>query len=139
MQKLENMKKILDFLGAAKVFFFATVDGGRPRVRPFGFYMEHQGRLYFGMGTHKEVWKQLAANPYVEICAHKPGGMDWVRVSGKAVVDANPDTVKTAFAKAPFLKDIYSKESGLTLGLVYLEGGAADFMGQTGKLETVTF
>jgi len=133
------MQKVLDFLAAARVFFFATVDGGRPRVRPFGFFMEHKGRLYFGMGTHKDVWKQLQANPNVEVCAHKADSMDWIRIVSKAVADPSPDTSKAAFEKAPFLSGIYTRENGLTLGLVYLEGAHADFMGQTGKLETVTF
>jgi uncharacterized pyridoxamine 5'-phosphate oxidase family protein len=134
------MKKVIDFLTEAQVFYFATVDGNTPKVRPFGFFMEYKGKLYFGMGTHKDVWKQVTANPSVEICALKPAqDQRWVRIYGKAVVDDSPGALAAAFEKAPFLKTIYNEQSGLKMGLVWVDSGKADFMGKTGKAETVSF
>jgi uncharacterized pyridoxamine 5'-phosphate oxidase family protein len=134
------MKKVVDFLTEAKVFYFATVDGNKPKVRPFGFFMEHNGKLYFGMGTHKEVWKQVNANPLVEICALKPTeDQEWVRIYGKAVVDSDPAALAAAFEKMPHLKTIYTEQSGLKMGLVWIDQGKADFMGRTGKAETLSF
>jgi uncharacterized pyridoxamine 5'-phosphate oxidase family protein len=134
------MKRIIDFLTEAKVFYFATIDGDRPRVRPFGFFMEHKGRLYFGMGTHKEVWKQALANPQVEVCALKPSqDQEWVRIYGRAVPDSDPGTLAAAYEKAPFLKTIYNEQSGLTMGLLWIDEGKADYMGRTGKAETLSF
>jgi len=134
------MQKVLDFLAAARVFFFATVDGGRPRIRPFGFFMEYSGKLYFGMGTHKAVWKQVTANPNVEICSLKPGpDREWIRISGKAVADDSPEALQAAFAKMPHLKEVYSEKSGLTMGLVWINDGKAEFNGKPGSTETVSF
>lgn len=49
------MQKVVDFLTANPVFQFATVEGDQPRVRPFGFHMVDNGRLYFITGTAKKV------------------------------------------------------------------------------------
>ncbi|MDR1956825.1 MAG: pyridoxamine 5'-phosphate oxidase family protein [Treponema sp.] len=134
------MKQIIDFLTEAKVFYFATIDGNTPKIRPFGFFMEHKGRLYFGMGTHKEVWKQVIANPQVEVCALKSAqDYEWIRIYGRAVPDQDPDTLTAAFEKAPFLKTIYNEQSGLTLGLIWIDQGKAEFMGKAGKTETLSF
>ena len=80
------MSKINDFLCEAGVFFLATVDGDRPRVRPLGAHMEMDGKVIFGIGDFKEVYKQMLANPKVEIVACKQDG-HWMRYSGTAVFE----------------------------------------------------
>ena len=63
------MEKLLAFLKDAGTFFYASCDGDKPRVRPFGFFMELNGKFYVGMGQQKESYKQTIANPNVELCA----------------------------------------------------------------------
>jgi uncharacterized pyridoxamine 5'-phosphate oxidase family protein len=133
-----GLQTVTDFLTEAKVFFFTTVDGTRPRTRPFGFFMEHGGKLYFGMGTHKAVWKQVLANPEIEVGALKPDN-SWIRISGKAVVDSSAETLAAAFEKSPFLKTIYNDQSGLTMGLLWLKDGKAELNGPDNKNEEITF
>jgi uncharacterized pyridoxamine 5'-phosphate oxidase family protein len=102
--------------------------------------MEHKGKLYFGMGTHKDVWKQTLANSQVEICALKPNpDQDWVRIYGKAVVDSDPETLSKALEKMPHLKTIYNEQTGLKMGLVWIDEGKVDFMSMKGKTETISF
>lgn len=90
------MEKILKFLSENPTFYFATVEGNKPKVRPFGFFMEHEGRLYFGMGDHKFCYKQVQANKNVEISTANAQGQ-WIRISGTAVFDDREDTLKKAF------------------------------------------
>ena len=78
-------KEVYDFLAAHRPFYMATVDADTPRVRPMGFIMEHECKIWFGMGTHKNVYKQLRANPKVEIVTTGGPDSDWVRLSGEAV------------------------------------------------------
>lgn len=62
------MKNILDFLSARPAFQIAAVDGNNhPRVRLFGFVMEWKGLITFVTNTEKSVYREFAANPYVEI------------------------------------------------------------------------
>lgn len=42
-----TMKELQDKIGG--VFYFATVEDGEPRVRPFGFTMVFENKLYFGL------------------------------------------------------------------------------------------
>ena len=80
------MEKLLAFLKDAGTFFYASCDGDKPRVRPFGFFMELNGKFYVGMGQQKESYKQTIANPNVELCAMNKK-MQWIRVRGVAVPD----------------------------------------------------
>jgi uncharacterized pyridoxamine 5'-phosphate oxidase family protein len=132
------MKPILDFLAEAKTFYFATVDGDLPRVRPFGFFMEYGGRLYFGMGKHKESYSQLHKNPNVEVSATNAAER-WIRIRGIAEFDDDPQALRAAFEKVPFLKTIYNDETGFQMGLVYLMGGVAEITGMDGYHERFSF
>jgi uncharacterized pyridoxamine 5'-phosphate oxidase family protein len=45
MTEGEKMKRVLEFLKKAEVYYLATVDGNQPRVRPFGTINEFEGKL----------------------------------------------------------------------------------------------
>lgn len=47
------MKDLIDFLTTNPVCFFATVEDGHPRVRPFGFKFFEEGRFYFTTSNKK--------------------------------------------------------------------------------------
>ena len=74
------MKRVCNFLKEAKTYYLATVDGDKPKVRPFGTAHIFEGKLYIQTGKKKAVSEQIKKNPNVEICAMNGG--DWIRVSG---------------------------------------------------------
>ncbi len=57
------MSKVNEFLSETGVFFMATVDGNQPKLRPLGAHMEVDGKIIFGVGDFKNVYKQMVANP----------------------------------------------------------------------------
>lgn len=69
------MEKVVKFLKDAGTYYLATVEGDRPRVRPFGTAHIFEGRLYIQTGKKKDVSKQLHINPKAEICAFKDGAI----------------------------------------------------------------
>ncbi len=81
---MSGTSKIDAFLAEAGVFFMSTIDGDRPKSRPLGLHVEKDGRVYFGVGDFKPVYRQMLANPHVEIAACN--GRDWLRMSGTAVL-----------------------------------------------------
>lgn len=84
------------------------------------------GKIYFGVGRHKDVFHQIEKNPLVEICAYK--GMDIVRYYGKAVVEPeNPELFAKAAKVLPLLNQIYNEKTGLKLALFYIEDGKAEY------------
>lgn len=110
-------EKIVEFLSGAGCFYFSTVEGDQPRVRPFGFAMIINDKLYFGMGDHKRSYKQLQENPKCELCACKNG--EWIRVSGKAHFDLSVNDY--IFEKSPFAKAKYGEGTPLTHAAFYLD------------------
>lgn len=130
------MDEILNFL-AKRVFYVATVEGDKPRVRPFGFAMAHEGKLYFGTNEEKPTYHQLKANPNVEICTTSPDN-EWIRVSGRAVFDYRPETKVKAIEAAPFLAR-YTVPGNPVLALFYIEDGEATFASMKAPSRTVKF
>ena len=77
------MQEVHDFLKKCGAYYLATVEGDQPRVRPFGTIHLYEGKLYIQTGKSKDVSKQIAKNPKIEICAFD--GDQWLRVQATAV------------------------------------------------------
>jgi uncharacterized pyridoxamine 5'-phosphate oxidase family protein len=130
------MDKVINFLKENRTFYFATVDGDKPKVRPFGFCMEYNGKLYFGMGKHKQVYKQLEKNPNVEVCTADAKGQ-WIRISGVAVFDDSEEVNTKAFETMPMLKNIYNEKTGFKIGIIYLKDAVAEIADMKGSFEKI--
>ena len=118
------MSRINDFLTEAGVFFLATVDGDRPRLRPLGAHLEMDGKVIFGVGDFKEVYKQMTVNPHVEIVACKPDG-HWLRYTGTVVFETDPKYAEANLEAMPHLRNIYNEETGNKLMMFHLEDATA--------------
>ena len=113
------LQKTLKFLHDNKTFFIATIEDGKPRVRPFGLVIEHDGKLWFGTANTKAVYRQLQTNPNVEISATSQTA-DWIRLSGKAVFESNHDVKRKGFELLPMLANIYKGPEDPTFEVFYL-------------------
>ena len=106
------MKQVYDFLKKAQTYYLATIDGDRPRVRPFGTVNEFEGKLYIQTGKVKAVSSQIAANPKVEICAFCDG--EWIRVACELVEDDRVEARKSMPDAYPDLRGMYDENDGNT-------------------------
>lgn len=129
------MKETLDFLQQNAPFFIATLEGDKPKVRPFGFVMEHEGRLWFCTSNRKAVYKQLQDNPYFELTTAAPDRR-WIRVKGKAVFETTTALKEKALEAAPLLKKMYSVDDTI-FELFYIDEGEALFCSMNGEFRTV--
>ena len=116
------MKRVLDFLKKAEVYYLATVEGDQPRVRPFGTVNEFEGRLYVQTGKVKPTSKQLAANPKAEICAFTGGA--WIRVACELVEDDRFEARKSMLDAYPELRHMYDENDGNTQ-VFYMQNATA--------------
>jgi uncharacterized pyridoxamine 5'-phosphate oxidase family protein len=107
------------------------MEGNEPKVRPFGFAMEYEGKLYFCTNNKKSVYKQLMANPNCEISTANQKG-EWIRIKGKAVFDNNPAAKAKALEVSPFLTKMYSVDSPI-FEVFYLKDGEAAFCAMNGQ------
>lgn len=106
------MKRVLDFLKKAEIYYLATVDNDQPRVRPFGTINEFEGKLYIQTGKVKPTSRQLAANPKAEICAFTDG--EWIRVECELVEDDRFEAKKSMLDAYPNLRGMYNENDGNT-------------------------
>ena len=75
-------EKVAAFLSKAGIFYVGTVDGDKPRIRPFSWfdYDEKEDKLIFSTGSFKDVYHQLQENPHIEI--HAVAGPYFIRYDG---------------------------------------------------------
>ncbi|NMB34729.1 MAG: pyridoxamine 5'-phosphate oxidase family protein [Firmicutes bacterium] len=133
------MQEVFGFLQDNAPFFVSTVDEGNPRVRPFGFVMEFEGKLWFSTNNKKNVYKQLKTNPCVEISTASSDGK-WIRLKGKAVFDSDlaARAKDKAIETSPTLARMYKAADNPIFELFYLEEGEATFNSlATGESKTV--
>lgn len=101
----------------------ATVDGDKPRLRPLGAFIEDGDKLIFGVGDFKNVYRQMLANPNVEIVACKPDG-HWLRYTGRAVFETDDKYAKQMIAES-HLESVYNEQTGYKLMTFRLEDATA--------------
>ncbi len=130
------MSEVVKFLSDAGTFYVATVDGDKPKVRPFGLAIEHDGKIYFVTGNKKEVYKQLQTNPYFEVSTTAKDG-SWIRLKGKAVFENNIEVKKKAFDIIPALANLYNTPSDPVFEVFYIDEGEASIYSFTGAPKTI--
>ena len=118
------MEEVLKFLKECGVYYLATVEDGKPRVRPFGTAEIFENHLYIQTGNKKDVFKQIQKNPNVEICAFKDG--KWLRLRGILKQDDRYEARKDMLDKNPMLRGMYDENDGNT-EVLYFESAEAIF------------
>jgi uncharacterized pyridoxamine 5'-phosphate oxidase family protein len=130
------VKEVYEFLKKCNTYYLATVDGGQPRVRPFGTVDIFEDKLYIQTGKVKDVSKQMKANPRIEICAFD--GDVWIRVEATVVEDDRVEPRRHMLEAYPSLKELYSEEDGNSQ-VFYLKDATATFSSFTEKPRAIKF
>ena len=117
MNRLEQIKRFLDEAG---VFYITTVDGDKPKARPISFSMIDGDKLWFGVGTFKEVYKQLIANPNIEIICMNKG--QWMRYDGKAKFVENAILENKCLDLLGPIGKMY-RDNSWRMGMFYIDEG----------------
>ncbi len=133
---MENIEKVCKFLKDAGTYYLATVDEGKPRVRPFGTAHIFEGRLYIQTGKSKAVSRQLAKDGSAEICAFNKG--EWIRISGTLVDDDRVEARKSMLDAYPGLRGKYDENDGNTQ-VLYFKDATATIESFTKEPEVIKF
>ena len=136
--KLENMNEVQAYLKECGAFFIATVDGDQPRVRAFGVSEIINNRLYIMTGKVKDVYKQMDKNGKFEICALKPSGSEWMRLSGTLVNDETLAVKEEFLNRNESLKSMYKADDD-NMAVLYITNATARFCSFTEAERTVNF
>lgn len=100
------VNEIAGIFSESPMCFIATISGNEPRVRAFQYQFEQDGKLWFCTAKSKDVFKQIQANPSVQICAVKQD-MTWVRVTAKVSFEDNRSVKEHILDSQPLIKNIY--------------------------------
>lgn len=130
------MEEVRNFLKESEVYYLATIEDNKPKVRPFGTAEIFENHLYIQTGAKKDVYKQIMANPYVEICAFKDG--KWLRLSGKLTRDDRYIARKDMLDKNPSLRSMYDENDGNS-EVLYFTDAVATFYSFTEEPRVIKF
>lgn len=106
------MNEVYEFLKKCGTFYLDTVDGQKPRVRPFGAVNVFEDKLYIQTGKAKSVSKQMQENPYIEISGMAEG--KWIRLEAKVVRDERREAKSAMLDENPELRGMYSEDDDNT-------------------------
>ncbi|MFH0974387.1 MAG: pyridoxamine 5'-phosphate oxidase family protein [Spirochaetota bacterium] len=130
------MEEVIRFLKENPIGFLASVDNGKPRVRPFGFMLEENGKLYFCTGTVKDVYKQLKNVPSVEFSCLSKDFSKWLRVNGQIKFSDDAKIKEKIINSQPLVKSIYKTADNPVFTIFFIDNGNAslwDFSGNPPK------
>ncbi len=99
------MERALDFLRSHRDVAFATVENGKPKIRVFQIMQIDGETLYFATSAKKEVYRQLQANPSIELLAME--GDISVRVGGKADFNVEDAMQRKIYEGSAILQRLY--------------------------------
>lgn len=123
--KSHYMKEIIEYLKESKFQYLATVGlDEKPKIRPFQFMFEQDGKLWFCTSNQKEVFRELQRNPNVEICVSGEN-MSWLRLEGEVVFENNLRVKQRVMDESPLVKGIYKKANNPMFEVFYLKNGSA--------------
>jgi len=107
------MQEALYFLKNNKDVALATVSAdARPMVRAFQIMKVSGTTLYFATSSTKQVYKELQANPAIELLALKDNIS--VRAGGDASFDVSDALQQEIYDTNPVLQRLYSDYKSLT-------------------------
>lgn len=125
------MNEVVKFLKENPVQYLATVGrDGKAKCRPFMFAGEMDGKLWFCTNSTKDVYKDMQANPNIEVSVSSPK-YAWIRIGGKAVFENNMAAKEMCIAN-PIVKSQYGDVQNPIFEVFYLENAhavIADFSG----------
>ena len=130
------MNEVYQFLKECETYYLATIDGNKPRVRPFGTIDMFEGKLYIQTGKRKSVSKQIKENPNIEISGMSGG--KWIRVEAEAVLDERIEAQKHMLDEYPSLQGMYQPGDGNT-EVFYLKNVTAQICSFTDEPKILKF
>ena len=100
-------EEAIDIIRDAGFGFLATVENGRPKVRPMMPYLTEDGELLLAMLNRSRVIPQIKMNPFVEVC-FVDRKMWYARVSGEAKITNDIAKKQIVFENVPMLRQYFA-------------------------------
>ena len=127
------MEVIVRFLKENPVQFLATIGlDGKPKVRPFHFMMEDDGKFWFCTSNRKDVYAELKNAPYVELSVASPEHT-WLRLAGKVVFENNMAIKNRIMDECEMVRTVFRTADNPVFEVFYLEEAIESVSNLTGS------
>ncbi len=105
------MDLVVEMLHAYPMQYIGVIGrDGRPKVKPFEFKYEEDGKLWFDVMKHQETYRELMEHPYVEITVADRETTQWIRIDGKVRFVDLGDIKTKVIASSPVLQKVCERE-----------------------------
>jgi pyridoxamine 5'-phosphate oxidase len=108
---MKTIEEIREFANQNPATWVATVSADQPHLRAMAMWFADATGFYFHTGSQKRLYKQLNANPKVELAFFNPGDgmgtMQMVRVTGKIEQVNDAALEKKLFEDRPWLSGVF--------------------------------
>jgi uncharacterized pyridoxamine 5'-phosphate oxidase family protein len=130
------MNEAIKFIKENPVMYFSTIGlDSNPKVRPFQFMLEKEGKLYFCTSNQKDVYAEIKNHPVVELTTCN-SNFAWIRLSGKASFISDAGIKIDVLESSKLVKSIYQTPDNPIFEVFYLDQAKAtiaDFSGNPPK------
>ena len=119
--------------------YAATVGlDGKAQVRPIEFKFEEDGVLYFDTVVFYTSYKELQANPYIQLCICDQETMTYVRLGGRVNFTTDQNVIDRCFEASPVLTSQFGNHRDVVIGY-YLTEVWAEFSSFSNELPNKTW
>ncbi len=103
----QDMDAVLGMLSRFPMQYIGVIGrDGKPKVKPFEFKYEENGKLWFDVMKDRETYRELLAHPYVEITVADEVTTQWIRIDGKVRFVDNDKIRRKVIAVSPVLRKV---------------------------------
>jgi pyridoxamine 5'-phosphate oxidase len=136
-----SKSEIFTFLNANPVFHLATLEGDKPHVRGMLLYRADENGILFHTGKMKDLYKQLTANPHVELSFNNGSVEDLIQIRVSCTVELVEDLElkKEIVQNRDFLKPFVDQEGYDPLAVYRIKKGVASIWRMRTNLEPKKF
>ena len=114
------MEEVMKILTEGNIGYLATVENGKPRVRPFGFGFEENGKYFFCTNNTKDVYTQLKNIPHAEYSVTSKN-MITVRIRGKIEFTNDISKKEKTIEASGLVRSIYKTADNPIFEIFYIE------------------
>lgn len=134
MDSKDELRKnwIIDLVKDAGYGCLATVENGKPRVRPMMPHLNDDGKLLLALLSHSRTIPQIKQNPKVEMC-YIDRKMCFCRIAGTAVVSEDVGKKEIVWNNIPMLRNYFSGPQDPNYVLLEIDSETIETMTPTQK------
>ena len=112
MEQEMTLRDLANYLDNIGIQFLATIGlDGKPKVRPMQYMVLEDEKLWLCTNSKKEVFAELQASPFVELCSCKLEKDEmqtpWIRFSAEAVFEERQNIRDAIIDKSAIVNALY--------------------------------